>query len=646
MEKDTTSSRLLALDGLRGFAILLVFFNHITTSYLSSIFPFDIFGWLFGDGVTGVTFLFILSGFLMASIYPTPQSSIGFLQKRYTRIFPLFLSMSMVMFLYHLFPKIQTVFLLGSIFFIAFLTHLLWVYLIKPRNITFKRFLFISFLVLQGLIGLFYLLWVMRHPPIVFTQLLPAPIREGTIYLVNATLTLPLGNYIPMLDGVYWTLVAEVLFYILYPILAVPIIEFLRPQTKKIKWLFFVAIVLFIAGVTLLSQKVLVISMIQPALWLYFVTGIILANIFKHKEKTLSRFTAIFTRIPVVLGILIFVAVLCTEHFAEVYLPSSVGPWIRMTYAIPLTFLVGILLNQKSSLSKFFSNKMWVYLGTISYSLYLCHAIIIHMAERVFVPTNFLTNLFYVTITFGVTVLVALFLFWMLEKPYFSKTKASKSQQKTSSINYHPLRILTITVVSYLIVLLLIYSSQFNFFSSTYPLKKENITPSSNAALISLHDYPVVQITFEGQASDLGLIAVRVNHPKQKPQLAYQSLVFSLKEVGREQPLAVTSYTLDYFNNNTIFPFGFPKIHDSERKKFIATFSLSNKASSSYVTMDTSTFQAVYPADKKSVLTHPQELAAFLKSKLVSIFSSTDALITLVLGLPFIMMSLYLIRKR
>lgn len=646
MEKDTTSSRLLALDGLRGFAILLVFLNHITTSYLSSILPFDSLGWLFGDGVTGVTFLFILSGFLMASIYPTPQSSLGFLQKRYTRIFPLFLSMSMVMFFYHLFPKISTVILLGSIFLIAFLAHLLWIYLIKPRNITFKRFLFISFLILQVVVGLFYLLWVMRHPPVVFTQLLPAPIREGTIYLVNATLTLPLGNYIPMLDGVYWTLVAEVLFYILYPILAVPIIEFFRPQTQRIKWLFFAATVLFIAGITLLSQKVLVMSMIQPALWLYFITGIILANIFKHKEKTLSRFTAIFTRVPVVVGILIFAAVLYTEHLAEVYLPNSVGPWIRMSYAIPLTFLVGILLNQKTSLSKFFSKRVWVYLGTISYSLYLCHAIIIHMAERVFVPTNFLTNLFYVITTFGVTVLVALFLFWMLEKPYFSKTKASKNPHKTSSINYHPLRILSITVVSYLIVLLLIYSSQFNFFSSTYPLKRDNITPTPRSTVISLHDYPVVQITFEGQARDLGLIAVRVNHPKQKTQLVYQSLVFSLKEVGREQPLSVTTYTLDYFNSNTIFPFGFPKIHDSEKKKFIATFSLSNKASSNFVTIDTSTFQAVYPADKKNVLTHPQELAAFLKSKVLSVFSSTDAFITLILGLPFITMSLYLMRKK
>lgn len=63
MEKDRTGTRLSSLDGLRGFAIILVFLNHITTTFLNKYVPFDLLGWFFGDGVTGVSFLFILSGF-------------------------------------------------------------------------------------------------------------------------------------------------------------------------------------------------------------------------------------------------------------------------------------------------------------------------------------------------------------------------------------------------------------------------------------------------------------------------------------------------------------------------------------------------------------------------------------------------------
>jgi len=647
MEKDKVGSRLIALDGLRGFAIILVFLNHISTTYLHSVIPFNLLGWFFGDGVTGVTFLFILSGFLMASIYPNPSSSLSFLQKRYTRIFPLFLSMCAVMFAYHLLPQERGIVLLSILLLIVSVFHLLWVYLIKPRNSSFKRVLFLLFLFLQGFIGLFYVLWIMRHPPIVFNQLLPAPIRESMIFLVNATLTLPLGNYIPMLDGVYWTLVAEVLFYVLYPILVVPLIQFVRLRSNRVRLLFFVASVLFIAGITLLSKKVLLVSMIQPALWLYFITGVILANIYHKKEKIFHKYTDIFSRIPLLVGIFIFVAILFSEHMAETHLSSDFGPWIRMSYAIPLTFLVGILLNQKTSLHRFFSKKIWILLGTISYSIYLSHAFVIHLAERIFTPTNFLSNFLYVVLTFGFTVIIASFLYWALEKPYFSKTKSIKNQSsEVSKRVYHPRLILGILVGGYIITLLFIYSSQLNFFSMTYPVKKESITPTRDTSLISLKDDPVVQATFEGKANDLGIISAKFFHDEQRYQLAHQTLVFTLKEVGVEKPITVATYTLDYFNSHTQFPFGFPKVHDSLGKTFIATFALSNKASPDFAIVDTSTFQVIYPADKKSLLSNPQDLVTFLNAKLLSIFSSRDALVTFLLGLPLLIISIFLSRKK
>ena len=205
---------------------------------------------------------------------------------------------------------------------------------------------------------------------------------------------------------------------------------------------------------------------------------------------------------------------------------------------------------------------------------------------------------------------------------------------------------MAVAIGGYLSLIVLIYSSQFNFFSSAYSLRRENITPTRENTIISLRDDPVIQLSFEGNANDLGLIAVKVNHPQQKPQLAYQSLVFSLKEIGRDHPIAVTTYTLDYFNDNSLFPFGFPKISHSQGKNYIATFSLSNKASSSFVTIDTSTFQAIYPANKKEILSHPQKLVEFLKAKIISIFTSQEAFLTFILGLPFIILSSFLFRKK
>ena len=101
MEQNSKSNRLHTLDGLRGIAIIMVFLSHSNATFInrSSLLG----GYIFNSGVIGVTFLFILSGFLMAYLYPQPKNKLSFLQKRYTRIFPLFLTMCTVLFILRLF---------------------------------------------------------------------------------------------------------------------------------------------------------------------------------------------------------------------------------------------------------------------------------------------------------------------------------------------------------------------------------------------------------------------------------------------------------------------------------------------------------------------------------------------------------------
>lgn len=645
MEKDKSILRLTALDGLRGFAILLVFLNHITTGYITKFIPYDLMGWFFGDGVNGVTFLFILSGFLMAYIYPQPVSSLGFIQKRYTRIFPLFISMSLIMLIYRLYPKNSPLFFVLIILTLGVVVHLLWVRIVKFRSDFFKRGLFLSFVLLQSVVGLTYVLWVMRHPPLVFNQLLPVPIREAFIFFTNATLTLPLGNYVPMLDGVYWTLVAEVLFYILYPIFIVPILTFTKSKPRIFKYSFFVSVILLIMGTDLLSHKILLVSMIQPALWLYFVTGIILANIYKHKSRVFSIVTDSFANIPLLGSGFIFFGVLLLEHYCEVYLPDAYGPWIRMSFAIPLTLLVATLLNSKTSLHRFFNRKFWVFLGTVSYSLYLSHALIVHIAERIYTPTDFWTNLIYVIITFGVAVIAACILYFLLEKPYFRHPVQVKSAAKDIAVKkYRRLPVLTLISVGYLAAIFIAFQSQFNFFSVVRPILNQNYSKKSvPQKILPIKNGTSFTISFRATGDNLGLISARIMHTKTVP--TDQQLVFTLRQDGVSKPLATTRYTLDYFNSGAVFPFGFAPIKDSVNKSYTAELSLSDKFSSDFVNVDTTSFQVVYPADKKRLLTNPNEMARFLRQKVVAVFDNDQARIIFLLGLPFILLSLTLLKK-
>lgn len=582
----------------------------------------------------------------MAFLYAQPAGNLHFLQKRYTRIFPLFLSMCLVMFIYHLAPKCPILLLLGVVVLVASLVHLLWVYVLKRLARNAKTYLFFFFLVMQLAVGGVYVFWIMRHPAVAFTEQLPTLFREGMIFLVNATLTLPLGDYIPMLDGVYWSLVAEVLFYVLYPILVVPLVIFLQTKSRNVKIFSLFAVTLLIGGIAILSHKVLVMSLIQPALWEYFVVGIILAYIYKHKPHVITHLAHLANRVSW-LQVILFISILFAEHRVEYLLPSSAGGWIRIVFAVPLVILVALLLDQTTCLSRIFRSKWLVFLGTISYSIYLSHALIIHLAERLFIPTDFLTNAAYIVLTFLVDVGVASLLFWLLERPYFlRKTGEQKTAQAIPTKRYYPKLILSFISISYLLTLFFAYSSHFNFFSVVFPIAPQNITPITSGSSISLRSYPSLQVRFTGKSNDLGLLAVKVKHDSQKMKGTSQTLLFSLQQEGNAKAIVATPYNLDYFNSGDVFPFGFPAVHDSKGKTFLATFTLSNKTGSDFVIFDKTSFETVYPADKKLLLTHPSLLITFIQEKFVSILANSAAFLPLLLGVPFFLLVFYLFINR
>jgi peptidoglycan/LPS O-acetylase OafA/YrhL len=90
----TKTHRIPALDGLRGLAVLVVFFFHYGGGTHSSFLPMRIFGLLNKGGWAGVTLFFVLSGFLITGIlwdsFDQPHWWRNFYIRRTLRIFPLY----------------------------------------------------------------------------------------------------------------------------------------------------------------------------------------------------------------------------------------------------------------------------------------------------------------------------------------------------------------------------------------------------------------------------------------------------------------------------------------------------------------------------------------------------------------------------
>lgn len=122
--------RLDVLDGLRGFAIILVFLNHIDSHFIAEAMPSffrPFIYFLFTSGNLGVTFFFILSGFLMGYLYKNLQPR-EFIERRYARIFPPFLVMVICMWIFRLYPSIPLIARITLILSVAIFARTVWIY--------------------------------------------------------------------------------------------------------------------------------------------------------------------------------------------------------------------------------------------------------------------------------------------------------------------------------------------------------------------------------------------------------------------------------------------------------------------------------------------------------------------------------------
>jgi len=651
-KKQTYENRLTALDGLRGIAIILVFFNHIDSKLIVGLFPSPVqpmISTLFSSGTIGVTMLFMLSGFLMAYIYPKPLSAFSFLQKRYTRIFPLFISMCLVMTMLHLFPNANLVARFAVVFAVALSAHAIWSMIQKINNSILNRMIFIAFIFFQIAVALWYLFGVLNKPAILFNQELPFVIKQATITMVNMTLTLPLGNYIPMLDGVYWSLAAEILFYILYPIVFIPFVWVISKQKKIVIAVFFFSLFLLFSAVSKLSKHIFSLSMLYFPFFIYFVTGITVGHLLRRKTSIVSKISSTFHYVA---NPFVFALMIVLIRLTLVYTTNDTNEWVRMIWSIPLTLFLIFSISHKTSIARFFRSRILVFLGTISYSIYLSHTLVVDGLHLLFRPTNIISDILFICLASGITIIIASILYRLLEKPYFNNKVKSIKDKKTYSFSF-PL--VTYGIIGVLTIAVFIaYQSNFNLFSVEQKFDRKILSfPAipKETKDIFIGDYPEVRLKVRSEENRIGIFTANLSYVFRPDKYDYkneQQLIFQIKPSSEPNWISTATYKPPEIGESPNHPFGFPVIQDAKNKEFDIRIYLEkrNSAQDMMLRLIGQPFKIVSQVNKKELLNHPLQLVNLLAGRISNVIGNSQARIVFLELVPFILVIIFLLLSK
>lgn len=589
--------RFHALDGLRGFAAFGVFLSHINIPF-ATVLSIPAISFLYGgisDGPNSVQILFVLSGFLMAYLYPTIPNAFAFIQKRYTRIFPLVIVVVAYLWVVNS-KQIANLWYvqIATLIAIGLTIHYLWRGIKKiNRSQKVGRILFGIFFMLQVLFALSILFLFSTDRLSSSTTFL----FGATTAVANMMLLTPLSTAFTLLRATFWSLSPEILFYVIFPFFVVPLIVIGKRWGKTVTVVIIICVVKILFDLDHALIPIGSFQTINIARSSGFVAGVVLGSLYQSKNKiwnfvesiSKNKFYSIFL-------IIVF------------FLMQSLGDGIRqeatlqfnnifyLISSIIISIFIAAALTKGSVIQKIMSNKFMVFLGMISFSLYLIHIEVISWVSKI-LPLNgvnlshaSLYVLIFIAVTAVIAISISYLLFRFVEALYFSK-KVTKTKQLRKEVKIEQKR-LSIRTSIFAVVL-----CSFIFFVYTFTF--------SHSLLIEHVSVPNPQIsllqnptTFQIHADHnwLGIISIDARYIGDPNKSAVKKrpadVTLSLFSDGKK--IATTTYHAYLVKNLQQFQFGFQPIPNSKGKIYTARIILENGKSDDQVVLNNSKAVGMY----------------------------------------------------
>jgi len=344
------------IDGLRAIAVFSVIFYHANFTLFNKS--------LFSGGFLGVDIFFVISGYLITSIilkeiYKTKSFSfVNFYERRIRRIIP-------------------------ALFFVMLCSlPFSYIILLPHALVDFSKSIISSIFFISN----FYFNF------------------SGNIYGAESTLSKPFLHT--------WSLSVEEQFYIFFPIFLIIVIKFFKKNLLSF----------LIIGVLISIFFSQYSSIYHPSFNFYqiFSRGfeLLLGSLLSYFELNnvwrRSKSNRLLNQTLPILGILLI--------FFSVFFFNDTDLLPSFYSLIPLSGVCLIIwfANKNEPVTKILSNKIFLFLGLISYSLYLFHYPIFAFSR-----VSEMFNGYYKIIFIFLTIFISVFSYYFIERPFKDKKKIS-----------------------------------------------------------------------------------------------------------------------------------------------------------------------------------------------------------------------------
>jgi len=243
-------------------------------------------------------------------------------------------------------------------------------------------------------------------------------------------MTTPFIKHIFLLNAAFWSLAPEILFYIVYPFIVIPLINICKKGNIWIKLLIIGGAIKVIFDLEKISFAFSNTHSLYFGRMIGFIVGVIIGSIMVQKNKLWEKLISLFSKSTI--NILVLLAFIAVQWGDDVIRNGSSYQITNLYYSVSSMVIGTVIISAMSTRSwvnKIFSNKFLIYLGIISYSLYLIHLPLIQILSPLIEPLNLLINnqslfeIIRLIIVSIITITIASILYNLIEKLYFTGKK-------------------------------------------------------------------------------------------------------------------------------------------------------------------------------------------------------------------------------